>query len=318
LSVKKSFEQKLHKTTVFRRIVQFTAFIIINYAIIELIFNVNLISFEDFIKVQPVLNSPRNPLSKGAGFVEYLFYFIAQGEFPILLIAIFIILILFTNRFFCGWICPVGTIQDCLASLPTRGKKKVGKEMHEFLLKIKYLFVILLLVIIVPLGFTKTTDKEFYEDYYENLGTMADAPVSYFSLSEYIFVFFPNIMIEIWENWEEKFLEPLFTEAIIAFMFFFYLIIIICSIYYPRTYCRYFCPFAALAAPVSNYSFLKLTRSPVRCVGRADCGICERVCPKQIRMLDEPFEFFSGEGECNFCLKCKENCPYNAISIKFG
>ena len=55
------------------------------------------------------------------------------------------------------------------------------------------------------------------------------------------------------------------------------------------------CPFGAIAAAVSDYSFLKLTRSPVRCVGRADCGICERVCPKQVRVLDEPYEFFTGK-----------------------
>ena len=77
------------------------------------------------------------------------------------------------------------------------------------------------------------------------------------------------------------------------------------------------CPFGAIAAAVSDYSFLKLTRSPVRCVGKA-CGICERVCPKQVRMLDEPYESFTGNGECNLCLRCKERCPHNAIGIRFG
>jgi len=319
LGPKKSFEEKLHKTTVFRRTVQFIAFIVINYAIIELIFSINLLSFEEFLKIQPVQNSPRNPLSKGAGFVEHLFYFIAQGEFPLLLIGIFILLILFTNRFFCGWICPIGTIQDCLAAVPTSGiKKKVSKDTHQFLLKLKYAIVFLLLIVIAPLGVTKTTDKEFYNEYKDNLGPIAEKPVSFFSLSEYIFVFFPNMVTEIYENWEEKFLEPLFTDFWVAFMFFFYIILIICAVYYPRTYCRYFCPFAAISAVINEYSFLKLSRSPVRCVGRSDCGICEHVCPMQIRILDEPFEFFTGNGECIYCLKCKESCPYNAINIKFG
>ncbi len=318
MSIKKNLELKAYKTTAFRRVVQFIAFVVINYAIIELIFSINLKSFESFVKLQPVLNSPRNPLSKGAGFVEYMFYFIAEGKFPLLVLGIFILLILFTNRFFCGWICPIGTIQDCLAAIPTNKKKKVNKETHQFLLKIKYAIIILMLIIITPLGITKTSDKEFYKDYYDNLGPMAEKPVSFFSLSEYIFFFFPNMINDIWENWEETFLEPLFTDFWVFFMFFFYLIIIICSIYYPRVYCRYFCPFAAIAAAVSDYSFLKLSRNPVRCVGRAGCGICERVCPKQIRILDEPFEFFTGDGECNFCLKCKESCPYDAINIRFG
>ncbi len=317
MSIKKTFKVQSHKTTAIRRVVQIIAFTIFNYVIIELIFSINLKSFESFVKVQPFLNTPRNPLSNGAGFVEYLFYFISVGEFPLLLIGLFIILILFTNRFFCGWICPIGTIQDGLASIPSN-KKKIKKETHNTLLKTKYLIIIMLLIVIVPLGLTKTTDRPFYRDYYENLGEIAEKPVGFFSLSEYIFVFFPNLITEIYEGWEENLLMPLFSDFWIFFMFFFYLIIMILAIYYPRVYCRYLCPFGALAAVISDYSFLKLSRSPVRCVGRAECGICERVCPKQIRILDEPFEFFTGDGECNLCLKCKESCPYKAVFVKFG
>jgi len=89
-------------------------------------------------------------------------------------------------------------------------------------------------------------------------------------------------------------------------------------VWYPRIYCRYICPFAAVSSAITDYAFLKLSRNPVKCVGRSECGICEDICPKQIRILDEPFEFFTGKGECNFCLECKEKCPHDAILIKFG
>jgi ferredoxin len=71
----------------------------------------------------------------------------------------------------------------------------------------------------------------------------------------------------------------------------------------------------------SRFSFLKFKRNPVKCVGRRECGECESVCPLQIRILDEPFEGFTGNGECNLCGKCKEVCnklPYDAINLKFG
>ncbi|MFX1394092.1 MAG: 4Fe-4S binding protein [Promethearchaeota archaeon] len=305
-----------YKTTLIRRFVQISAFIFINYIIIEAIFSVNLITFEFLVKALPILNSPRNPLSKGAGFVEYMFYFLAEGEFPFLLIAIFLLFILFTNRFFCGWICPIGTIQDGLCSLRAK-HKTIKMDTHKTLLNFKYVIIILLLIIIVPLGITKTTDILFHREYKDNLGPWANQAVGFFSLSEYLFVFLPNLMTEIFENWEQTALEPLFSDFWVLFFFLFYLIVIMLAIFYPRFYCRYLCPFGALAAAVSDYSFLKLSRSPVRCVGRADCGICERKCPKQIRILDEPFEFFTGRGECNLCLKCKESCPYDAISIRF-
>ena len=300
--------------TIFRRIVQIFAFILINYVILELIFSINLIGLEGLLKVLPILNSPRNPLSNGAGMLEYIFFSITEGIIPIFLIGILILIIIFTNRFFCGWICPIGTIQDACAAIPTK-KKTIKPSTHKSLLKIKYAIVIFLVIILIPLGITATTSVSFYIDYRANLGDLGNKPLSYFSLAEYIFVFFPNMIGEIFQT---SSLGPIFSNLLVFFISIFYLILIIASVWYPRVYCKYICPFAAVSSAISEYSFLKLSRSPVRCVGRTDCGICERECPKQIRILDEPFEFFTGKGECNYCLKCKERCPYSAIDVKFG
>lgn len=314
----KDFKVKEHSTTIFRRIVQIIAFFIINYVIFELIFLINLLSLEALLKVLPILNSPRNPLSTGAGILEFIFFFMVEGQLPFYLIGVLILILLFTNRFFCGWICPIGTIQDICAAFPTK-KRMVKTSVHKSLLKIKYVIVILLLIIIVPLPFTRAANLSFYLDYKDNIGDFGKKPMGFFSLSEYIFYFFPNIVMEVFETGS---LAPIFGGAkfnfLVFFMFFFYAILIVLSVWYPRVYCRYFCPFAAVSSVVSEFSFLKLSRSPVLCVGRSECGICERKCPKQIRILDEPFEFFTGNGECNFCLKCKELCPYDAIEIKFG
>ena len=304
-----------HKTTILRRIVQITAFFLINYVILELVFTINLLAIEGLIKVLPVLHTPRNPLSGGGGILEYIFFSIAEGMFPILLIAILILVLLFTNRLFCGWICPIGTIQDGCAAIPVKNKGVVKKETHEKMIKIKYIPVIILIVLLVPLGISKLVDVNFYAEFKASLGALSQEPLGYFSLSEYIFVFFPEVINEIWVS---ATLMPLFSNLFRLIIFVFYIVVIIGSIWYPRVYCRYLCPFGAVASAISPYSFLKLSRSPVKCVGRAECGICERVCPKQVRILDEPFEFFTGHGECNFCLKCQEECPYKAIDIKFG
>ncbi len=308
---------KSRSTTITRRIVQILAFLFINYAILEFIFNVNLKSFEGFVRILPIQASERNPLSKGAGFVEYIFYLLAEGVFPFLIIAVFIIIIIFTNRSVCGWLCPIGTIQDALAAIPTK-KKKFKIKTNKSLLNLKYMIVILLVILIIPLGVTRYTDILFYFQYKTNIGDLGKKPISFFSLGEYIFVTLPD---KVQAMWEKQNLQPILpkgtTDIWIFFSFFFYLIIIIVAVWCPRIYCRYLCPFAAVSAVISDYSFLKLTRSPVRCVGRSQCGICEQECPHQIRILDEPFEFFSGKGECDMCLKCKERCPYKAISLSF-
>lgn len=301
---------KDHKITLVRRIVQIITFLLINYVIIETIFTINLKGFEDLIKVLPILNSPRNPLSNGAGILEYIFYSIGNGFFPLLLISVLILFILFTNRSFCGWVCPIGTIQDACAAIPTK-KKAPKTKTHKSLLNIKYIFIIILIIFIVPLGLTENANQLFYLEFKTQLGEFGNKPIGYFSMSEFIFSYF----IEFITNWSTIF-DSGDWGAI--FIFLFYLLVLILSIWYPRMYCRYFCPFAAVTAVIADYSFLKLSRNPVRCVGRTECGICEKICPKQIRILDEPFEFFTGNGECNMCLTCKEKCPYDAIIIKFG
>lgn len=309
-----NYKLKEHQITLLRRFVQISAFLLINYLIIELIFAINLISIEDILKALPILNSPRNPLSKGAGMLEYIYFAIAEGIFPFFLIALLLIILLLTNRWFCGWVCPIGFIQDICASFPTK-KKRFKLETHKTLLNIKYVIIILLTILVVPLGISKDANILFYLRFKDQLGLFAQKPVGFFSLSEYIFVYFPQMIGDIFTSGG---LQPLFSNFGGFILFIIYLIIIILSFWYPRIYCRYVCPFAAVASAVTDFSFLKLSRNPVKCVGRSDCGICEKVCPKQIRILDEPFEFFTGKGECNLCMKCKEECPYKAINLKFG
>ena len=99
---------------------------------LELIFSLNLIGLERLFKILPILNSPRNPLSNGAGILEYAFFSITEGIIPIFLLGLLILVIIFTNRFFCGWICPIGTIQDACAAIPTK-KRTLKISTHKSL-----------------------------------------------------------------------------------------------------------------------------------------------------------------------------------------
>ena len=297
-----------------RRLIQIFAFLIVNYFILEAFLPINLISLEGIVKVLPIQNSPRNPLSNGGGILEYIFLSMAEGYFPIFffLLGVLLLVLLFTNRVFCGWICPIGAIQDLTAAIPTK-KRKFKLSRHKSLLNIKYILVIITIIIIFPLGITKNANILFYIDFKTQLGAFAEQPIGFFSLSEFIFVFFPHLIQNVFLPVQFGALE--FGGYVILI---FYSLLIILSFWYPRIYCRYICPFAAVSSAITEFSFLKLARNPVRCVGRSECGICENVCPKQIRILDESFDFFTGKGECNFCLECKEKCPHEAILIKFG
>jgi len=302
--------------TILRFTIQILSFFIINYVILELIFQVDLsFYFEGLIKALPIQNSPRNSLSNGGGFVEYILYMINQADFPFLLLGLLILLSLLFSRSFCSFLCPIGTIQDVMALASRKKNRQISQKTHKIMINLKYAILAVLLVISFTLGFSKIVDPLFYYNYRANLGTFHDKPIGYFSLSEYIFVFFPSIIEEIVNTAN---IQVLFADFLTFFLFFFYIGVLIVSFYYPRVYCRYFCPFGAMSGIFSEYSFLKISRNPVKCTGRKECGICEKICPMQIKILDEKFEGFTGRGECILCLKCIEKCPYNALKLKFG
>ena len=177
----KDFKIKNHLTTILRHFVQIVAFILINFIILEIIFSINLKGLEGLFKILPILNSPRNPLSSGAGILEYAFFSITEGVIPIFLLGVFILIILFTNRFFCGWICPIGAIQDACAAIPTK-KRTLKISTHNSLLKIKYVIIIFLLILLIPLGIIYSTKISFYIEFRDNLGDFGHKPLSYFSL----------------------------------------------------------------------------------------------------------------------------------------
>jgi len=301
-----------NRFTIPRRIVQIASFFLVNYLVFEIIWGIKLTYLEPIVKVLPFLQTPADPWSPGAGFLEYLFYQITQGVFPYLLFGLIILFSLFGGRVFCGWACPTGFIQELLNQLPSQ-TKMLSIKTDRTTKKVKYGILLLLAIIFVPLGLLHGTANGF--DYAYSLGVFAQRPVSVFSLSDFIFAFCPQM---IQEMVKEGGVTPLFVSALGAFQFFAFIVVIILSAYYNRFYCRVLCPYGAAIGYCSEFGFVHLARNPVRCPGRRECGMCERVCPIQIRIMDERWEGFTGGGECILCLKCKEECPHSAIYFRFG
>jgi polyferredoxin len=295
-----------------RWMVQFASFFIVNYAIFEIIFGIRLTFLEPIVKTLPFLQTPRDQWSPGAGFLEYTFGELTRGTIPFLMVGLMLIFGLFGGRIFCGWACPTGLIQDLFSRLPSQNKRfKI--ETDKTLKKVKFGVVLLLFIIFLPLGFIANTSTGI--EYSTSLQKFGERPESVFSLSEFVFAFLPRMIQEMVATGS---IDPLFYSAWGAIQFFAFIIIIGITAYYPRFYCRALCPYGAMVGLVAEYSLIHLGRNPVRCPGRKECGICERVCPVQIRILEERWEGFSGGGECVLCLECKEKCPHGAIVWKFG
>jgi hypothetical protein len=179
--------------------------------------------------------------------------------FLLIRLSIFLVLTLIFGRIFCGYVCPLGAIQE-LASM-IRFKPKLDYQ-RKFWKKKNYL------------------RWGFFVGY------------ALFSLIW-------GVEITLFMNPINGFLifwTPLHIGIFIAFLLI--LLIIPISIFIYRPYCRFFCPFGALAFLFGIFSPLKIRRTPY-C---NECGICEKICPTL-----EGFDI-SSKGECYSCNRCIDFC----------
>ena len=197
-------------------------------------------------------------------------------------------LTLLGSRFFCGWICPLGTCFDAVGAIKPDAVKYYrpgGREMKERLarsregtlprrFRVKYV----LLAVVLALALFGI-----------NLLYFA-SPLVVMNLSMY-YILLPQIPV------------------------LFLILIIIALVYRPRFWCEEICPLGALLALFSmagkrlwaKLSPLSIYKDSEACVS---CGACYRDCPFGV---EEPYiKQESGalrSGDCTSCGACVSACP---------
>ncbi|MFX0100952.1 MAG: 4Fe-4S binding protein [Candidatus Hodarchaeota archaeon] len=310
---KVSFKDR--KITLTRRAVQLFVFIFLNSVFWAGIFPFDLTVFENIFKYVPFISSPRSEFSNSTGLLELMLGSLTQRIAPFLVFGLIIIIATIFGRAACGWLCPAGLLQDFFAWIgQTQNKtRKIGLKPHGYMVKLKSYILGILLLFFIPFLFMANVDYSIYKTYTELLADFGRNPLSFWSFDEFFSVFLPDL----WTKALEGGLEAIFSNIITFIQLILYLIFIFVGAYYPRFYCRYLCPYAALVKPISKNSIIVLARNPAKCVGRRKCGECEKKCPMQIRILDNPYNRITGNGECILCGKCKEVCRYDAMGLSF-
>ncbi|MDR1498976.1 MAG: 4Fe-4S binding protein [Rickettsiales bacterium] len=85
---------------------------------------------------------------------------------------------------------------------------------------------------------------------------------------------------------------------------------VIASMFVERFFCRYFCPFGAIAGLKSLVRPTTIARDKSTCV---NCKICDKVCPMQIKVSEIDSSY---SPNCVDCFKCVEKCPKKSLQIK--
>ena len=78
-----------------------------------------------------------------------------------------------------------------------------------------------------------------------------------------------------------------------------------------RAFCKYICPITIFLKPASYFSLMRIKHDEEKCI---DCGLCKKICPMNVDMMDNSRKRINGT-ECILCMKCIEKCPQNALHL---
>lgn len=233
----------------------------------------------------PVLNCYSCPGALGACPIGSLQAVLGTNKFslPYYVLGLMVIFGITLGRFFCGFLCPFGFIQDLLYYLPLP-KKRVAKRVHSLLTKVKYL-MLGGLVIAFPLLQSLVT------------GLGDPAFCKYICPAGIIEGGLPLL-------WKVPYLRSAVGGLFYWKLLLAVVIVCLCMVIY-RVFCKYLCPLGAFYGLFHALSFYQLEMEEDLCI---HCNRCAKVCKMGITPHQTP-----NSPECIRCLDCVHVCPTGAL-----
>jgi ferredoxin-type protein NapH len=266
-------------------------------------------AFRDILPTLPIIAPLEGTVAVLAGSFDTLQREFTAGIFPFFTIGAMIIILTIVGRAGCGWICPIGTIQD-FATLPKRKKAQVSPKTETDARKFKVYIFILVMFFALWVGYSRILGTA--NTLTQLLGPFANAAFSPINPAYIIFVVLPPLpwptdITTLWyfTQWGWAFAQLVLVALVVVIAF-----------WYPRWFCRWICPAGWLYSVFSRDALIGIGRNPARCTPDV-CNVCEAVCPMNIRIRRYPYQHMHSP-DCIMCLECKSHCPNNAIEIRFS
>ena len=228
---------------------------------------------------------------------------------------------LFLGRFFCGWICPMGTLQHFVGSMPSeakRGKQRIESNRYKRWQTIKYVVLIAGLVAacfrlhghrlarsLQPAGALHWPCDSACLQLCRARGAGAAGAQPHRGdqgRPAKSFMRFCNPRFSISAR-------PHFAQGLVLGILF--IVILLASLRVTRFWCRSICPLGALLGAVSRWSVLGLHKDPDA------CDKCNR-CLLDCQGGDDPIGGVPWrKSECLMCMNCVGSCPHHGLQFRF-
>jgi polyferredoxin len=204
----------------------------------------------------------------------------------VLLVATLAVALLLRSAF-CGWICPLGFLQDLVSNFSTvlqkripglrRGISTLKKRGARLAVLDRYLRYMKYLVLVWAVGGSATFGYMVFRDF--------DPWSALLNVAE--FTFTPGVIVLV--------------------------VTLVASFFIERPWCRYACPLGAASGILGKVSPIYLKREESACTS---CKICTNACPMGIEIHAATM---IKSADCNTCLECVGACPRNgALEVKLG
>ncbi|MGD9130977.1 MAG: 4Fe-4S binding protein [Candidatus Bathyarchaeota archaeon] len=236
---------------------------------------------------------------------------LSEAVFPWIPLASFFLVAALLGRSLCGWVCPFGLVQDVVGFFKKK-HMEILPRTHSWMVNIKY--VVLLGVLLVSGSVAAILASGSGEGLKSALGVFAVAPFNALSPADTLFAVIPNSVFNLINGVDSFVAGALAVRPLLWIRFVILGAVLVLAAYVPRSWCKYFCPHGAILAFLNRFSFLGLTRDPVKCT-KAGCSDCVQACPMNVPILELPWEKFT-HPECIYCLKCADACTTKAIKPK--
>ena len=226
-------------------------------------------------------------------------YIIPFGFTMLTFLAFFLVL----NKAFCGWICPLGTVQELAYKIGRRLKLGIRRFTQDSVGRVRPVKwgVLMLMVLVLPLaaglGYTSYVTGDAYCQVCPSriVTTLMTANPEQIALntSDNTSIFFSAA-----------------RSAIFGF-------VVILAFGMRQPFCRV-CPMLALHAVFRRIAPLRLAKktSGDKC---GKCKACYQACPMDIHEVAFEFGSKAFHADCTMCGRCVEFCPDDAmLALKFG
>ena len=207
----------------------------------------------------------------------------AAGTLPraLAFAALVLVATLAFGRFVCGWVCPLGTLQQLSSWLLSPRTRRESLEVNRW--RKAYALKYYLLAALAALALAGTLQVGLLD------------PISLLSR---------GLAAGLWPVLPGG--RPVPGGWLAALPL---LAVLLASRWIPRFFCRALCPLGALLGVFARFSLLRLERRAGACT---DCSACRFAC----QGADEPLGAHR-PAECLMCLNCVPGCPEEALGFRF-